>query len=279
MYDYLFSRPFYGFHDKEHLFLKIFLYNPGLIRQAVELCSNGAILGQALQPHESHLNFTLQFFIDFNLFGMSNIDLQCVKFRKNGISQQSDEPIQSSDELGLKPESSCYYEVDCIASHILNRQRVGRGDGIENPGLEEVWNQERERRRQLNLSISSKSLSQGRIWVVETDTHNKYEKLITAKISNMAETTNVKSEQKTEIVNYPAETKENSQLLNATDISHHIQDNSINLSANITLRRSIDDTTYDADNTLVDEDIALNSSFSFQYSQILCKYEIPTIKT
>lgn len=260
--------------------MKIFLYNPGLIRQAVELCSNGAILGQALQPHESHLNFTLQFFIDFNLFGMSNIDLQYVKFRKSGISQASDDPIQSCDELGLKPESSCYYEVDCIASHIINRQRVGRGDGVENPGLEEVWNQEQERRKQLNLSMNSKSLSQGRLGVDETETHNKYEKLINMKLSNSNDNNKpvIKSEAKMEIVNYPAESKENSQLLNATDISHHIQDNSVNISSNVTLRRSSDLSMYDDDdNTLVDEDVALNSSFSFQYSQILCKYAITSI--
>ncbi|XP_047528847.1 DNA polymerase zeta catalytic subunit [Vanessa atalanta] len=260
--------PFYGFHDKVHLFLKIFLYNPGLIKQAVELCSNGAILGQALQPHEAHLNFTLQFFIDFNLFGMSNIDLQTVKFRKSGVSQYSDEPAGSS-ELSLKPESSCYYEADCFASHILNRQRIGRGDGIENPGLEEVWNQELERRKKLNMSMSSKSLSQGRINLKETDTHSKFELIMHNKVSNAIdkpkEMTNEANE---ELINYPAETAENSQLLNATDISHHIHQDVTSLSNNSTIRKTAEYTD-NVDDTLVDEDIALNSSFSLRYSQIL----------
>ncbi|CAH2105361.1 unnamed protein product [Euphydryas editha] len=260
--------PFYGFHDKVHLFLKVFLYNPGLIKKAVELCSNGAILGQALQPHEAHLNFTLQFFIDFNLFGMSNIDLQSVKFRKSGLSQNSDEPA-GSYELGLKPESSCYYEADCSASHIINRQRIGKGDGIENPGLEEVWNQEKERRKQLNISISSKSLSQGRINNEETDTHNKFDQMMHNKITNLVDKPiEIKNEVNVELINYPAETAENSQFLNATDVSHHMEDSVTSFRNNTTLRRtSINSDNFD--NTLVDEDIALNSSFSIRHSQIL----------
>ncbi|XP_045765392.1 DNA polymerase zeta catalytic subunit isoform X1 [Maniola jurtina] len=261
--------PFYGFHDKEHLFLKIFLYNPGLIKQAVELCSNGAILGQSLQPHESHLNFTLQFFIDFNLFGMSNIDLQTVKFRKNGLSQYSDEPTKSFDDMswGLKPESSCFYEADCTASHIINRQKVGKGDGIENPGLEEVWNQEIERRKQLNVSISSKSLSQGRIGVEETDTHSKFEKIMALKLLNLVDKP-VDVNSLKELVHYPAETQDGSELLNATDISNHIQDSTINLSINTTLRRVQEESSYNMDDTVVNEDVALNSSFSLKYSQV-----------
>lgn len=249
----------------------MFLYNPGLVKKAVELCSNGAILGQALQPHEAHLNFTLQFFIDFNLFGMSTIDLQSVKFRKSGFSQNSDEPT-GSYELGLKPESSCYYEADCAASHIINRQRIGKGDGIENPGLEEVWNQEKERRKQLNMSISSKSLSQGRINNQETDTHNKFEQVMHNKITNLVDKPiEIKNEVNAELINYPAETAENSQFLNATDISHHIEESVTSFKSNTTFRRTSVNLDY-FDTTLVDEDIALNSSFSIRHSQILCKY-------
>lgn len=259
-------RPFYGFHDKEHLYLKIFLYNPGLIRQAVELCSNGAILGQPLQPHESHLNFTLQFFIDFNLFGMSNIDLQSVKYRRNGLSQSSNDPLDKFDD-SLKPESICYYEVDCVASQIINRQRIGKADGIENPGLEEVWNQEMERRKQLDISLASKTLSQNRDGTDETDSHYKFQNMFLVKHSKLIDKP---VEIDTEVTNqprihYPAEmTIEGSQLFNATDVSTHLPEN-----INTTLKNNSENTTLDS--TVVDEDIALNSSFSLHYSQVLCK--------
>ncbi|XP_045535006.1 DNA polymerase zeta catalytic subunit [Papilio machaon] len=265
--------PFYGFHDKEHLYLKIFLYNPGLIRQAVDLCSNGAILGQSLQPHESHLNFTLQFFIDFNLFGMSNIDLQSVKFRRNGLLQSSNDPLDEIDEINLKPESICYFEADCVASQIINRQRIGKADGIENPGLEEVWNQEMERRKQLDISLASKSLTQSRNKTDETDSHYKYQNMFLVKNSNLIDKpieidSKVTNEPK---IHYPAEmTMEGSQLYNASDVSTHLPENT-NQTLNKTLRSNSGNTNLDS--TVVDEDIALNSSFSLHYSQVLLDSE------
>ncbi|XP_063824008.1 DNA polymerase zeta catalytic subunit [Ostrinia nubilalis] len=271
--------PFYGFHDKDHLYLKVFLYSPNLIKQAVELCSNGAILGQTFQPHESHLNFTLQFFIDFNLFGMSNIDLQRVRFRKTGISQNSNEPRNSFDEATLKAESICFYEADCVASHIINRQRVGKGDGIENPGLEEVWQQEKERRKQLNMSMASKSLSQGRIGAEETESHHKYEQMFLIKLSGSIDTpVIIETDKKRELeqVYYPAESLEGSQLFDAVDVSIHLPDNIGRLSLGLsqTFRKDSDETLVeDMDETIVDESVALNSSLSLHYSQVLLNSE------
>lgn len=276
--NYVLSRPFYGFHDKDHLYLKVFLYSPNLIKQAVELCSNGAILGQTFQPHESHLNFTLQFFIDFNLFGMSNIDLQKVKFRKAGFSQNSTEPI-SSFENALKAESICFYEADCVASHIINRQRVGKGDGIENPGLEEVWKKEMERRKQLNMSMASKSLSQGRIKAEETESHYKFEQMFLIKLSgNIDRPVNIdlKGKKDEEKIYYPAESLEGTQFFDAADVSIHLPGNSgqNSLGLSQTLRRDLDETLVDeSDQTIVDENVALNSSLSLHYSQVLCEYK------
>ncbi|XP_068631167.1 DNA polymerase zeta catalytic subunit isoform X2 [Battus philenor] len=266
--------PFYGFHDKEHLYLKVFLYNPGLIKQAVELCSNGAILGQPLQPHESHLNFTLQFFIDFNLFGMSNIDLQKVKFRRSGISQISNVSIDNLDEINLKPESVCYFEADCVASHIINRQRIGKADGIENPGLEEVWNQEIERRKQLNMSVASKTLSQVKDKTDETDSHYKFQNMFLAKNSNLLDKpvdTGQKLSNDVVDIYYPAEIRHGSQFFNATDISTHIPEDTLNLSINKMLNSYVNDAVLDS--TIVDENIALNSSFSLHYSQVILDSE------
>lgn len=238
----------------------------------MELCSNGAILGQPFQPHESHLNFTLQFFIDFNLFGMSNIDLQTVKFRRLGISQSSNDPLESTID-GLKPESSCFFEADCVASHIINRQRVGKGNGIENPGLEEVWNQEMERRKQLNMSVS-KSLSQGRITAEETESHYKFEQMFLIRMSNLLNQpliTDQNAQKVMEAVYYPAESLEGSQLFNAVDASVHLPNKTLDVSLNETLRRDVDETwVNDMDNTIVDESLALNCSL--HYSQVLCKY-------
>lgn len=67
------SSPFYGYHPKAHQFLKIYLYNPGLIRRVGSLLQSGAILGRVFQAHETHVPFVLQFMIDYNLYGMSSL--------------------------------------------------------------------------------------------------------------------------------------------------------------------------------------------------------------
>lgn len=70
-FHFSFYRPFYGYHPKEHQYLKIYLYNPNLIKRAATLLQNGAILSKIYQPHESHIPYILQFLIDYNLYGMS----------------------------------------------------------------------------------------------------------------------------------------------------------------------------------------------------------------
>lgn len=74
----------------EHQYLKIYLYNPMLIKRAASLFQNGAILGKIFQPHESHVPYVLQFLIDYNLYGMSflYVPSEVVRFRQptNGMN-------------------------------------------------------------------------------------------------------------------------------------------------------------------------------------------------
>lgn len=75
----------YGYHSKPHQFFKILLYNPILIKKVSNLLMNESMLGQVYQPHETHLNFTLQFMIDYNIHGMSFVNFSEVKFRRDMI--------------------------------------------------------------------------------------------------------------------------------------------------------------------------------------------------
>ncbi len=47
-----------------------------------ELLQGGAVMNKSFQPHEAHIPFLLQFFIDYNLYGMNMISLGAAKFRK-----------------------------------------------------------------------------------------------------------------------------------------------------------------------------------------------------
>jgi len=51
-----------------------------------ELLQGGAVMNKSFQPHEAHIPFLLQLFIDYNLYGMNMISLAAVKFRKSGAT-------------------------------------------------------------------------------------------------------------------------------------------------------------------------------------------------
>ncbi|XP_015117259.1 uncharacterized protein LOC107041289 [Diachasma alloeum] len=152
--------PFYGYHKREHQFFKISFYNPAIMKKAADLLQTGAVLGQSLQPHEAHLNYTLQFMMDYNLYGMSFINLSSVKHRRGNepsgdVITSYDSVITPVDNVEYLPvnvlrQSICELEIDAIASDILNREDLAKGIEL-NPGLSAIWNEERERRRQVGL--------------------------------------------------------------------------------------------------------------------------------
>ncbi|KAJ1531754.1 hypothetical protein ONE63_000417 [Megalurothrips usitatus] len=138
--------PFYGYHRHRHQFLKIYFYKPSVIKQAVSLLQNGAILNKLFQPHEAHIPFILQFFIDFNLYGMSFIDFQTVKFRRTKHIESVDIAPERILPVNIPPLSLSQFEVDALACHISNRPS-SQGDGqLSNPGLAAIWEDERNRR-------------------------------------------------------------------------------------------------------------------------------------
>ena len=83
--------PMYGYHAKKHTYIKIFFYNPYMVKRASDLLMNGAVMNKILQPHESHVNMVLQFMMDYNLQGMNDIHLACGRFRQGQFRDELDE--------------------------------------------------------------------------------------------------------------------------------------------------------------------------------------------
>ncbi|KAL8581748.1 hypothetical protein ACOMHN_043166 [Nucella lapillus] len=188
--------PMYGYHAEEQQFLKIYLYNPSTVRKTADLLLGGAVMNKSFQPHESHIPFPLQLFMDYNLYGMNMINVAAVKFRRKkadtdrkqhrsrtpergegsgDVSVEGGSPLFSrntpssssstttntpslahwdmehiqSDLLlpdHVERQSTCELEVDVIAADILNRKEVTDNMG-KNPGLAAIWEDERQRRR------------------------------------------------------------------------------------------------------------------------------------
>ncbi|XP_060769511.1 DNA polymerase zeta catalytic subunit isoform X2 [Neoarius graeffei] len=174
--------PFYGFHPEEKPFMKIYLYNPQMVKRVCELLQGGAVMNKCFQPHEAHIPFLLQFFIDFNLYGMNLVHLSAVRFRAHtpDPGEQCKSPVE--DEVTLKSSrlsecvlggtfsrwdeknlpsslvlddvarvSVCELEADAVAADILNRLEIENQIG-RNPGLQAIWEDEKQRRRERNES-------------------------------------------------------------------------------------------------------------------------------
>nr|XP_015209617.1 PREDICTED: LOW QUALITY PROTEIN: DNA polymerase zeta catalytic subunit [Lepisosteus oculatus] len=187
--------PFYGYHAKERQFMKIYLYNPLMVKKVCELLQGGAVMNKTYQPHEAHIPYLLQLFIDYNLYGMNLINLGAVKFRKSRRKEEErgcpkdggtgpgsransslwrspctskvqlsspslggtfvrweEEAIPSSLVLeGVEKQSTCELEVDAVAADVLNRLEIETQIG-RNPGLQAIWEDEKQRRREKNES-------------------------------------------------------------------------------------------------------------------------------
>ncbi|KAL6096221.1 rev3l [Pungitius sinensis] len=179
--------PFYGYHAKEKHFMKIYLYNPQMVKRVCELLQSGAVMNKIYQPHEGHIPYLLQLFIDYNLYGMNLVNLGAVKFRRGPSKEDAavapDRPIPSGipsvspwkspctsklndSTLGatfvrweenaipcslvldeVEKQSTCELEVDAVAVDVLNRLEIENQIG-RNPGLQAIWEDEKQRRRE-----------------------------------------------------------------------------------------------------------------------------------
>jgi len=128
--------PFYGFNVGYKFFLKTYMLNPLHMTRLADLLRQGTIMGKALQPYESHMQYLLQWMCDYNLFGCAYIDSKIVKFRgpvpdylemNNTIHRWHNQTIPQSyisDEAQIPRQSHCSLELDICCQDILNRLEV-----------------------------------------------------------------------------------------------------------------------------------------------------------
>ncbi|XP_034999481.1 DNA polymerase zeta catalytic subunit isoform X2 [Hippoglossus stenolepis] len=176
--------PFYGYHAKEKHFMKIYLFNPQMVKRVCELLQSGAVMNKSYQPNEGHIPFLLQFFIDYNLYGMNLVNLGAVKFRRSPNKAPDRQTSSSGPRISpwkspctsklndstlggtfvrweenalpcslvleeVEKQSTCELEVDAVAVDVLNRLEIENQIG-RNPGLQAIWEDERLRRREKN---------------------------------------------------------------------------------------------------------------------------------
>ncbi|KAI3662608.1 hypothetical protein MP638_000718 [Amoeboaphelidium occidentale] len=121
------KRDFYGYHQEEEEFLKIYLLDFNCINTLAELLLNRAILQKSIQVYGSHVPFTLQFLVDYDLYGMDDI-------------------IVTHFEVPQPKASHCEIELDTYPWHISNTAKNS---------LDALWEEEYQRRLSKGLSVSS----------------------------------------------------------------------------------------------------------------------------
>ncbi|CAO3569276.1 unnamed protein product [Mortierella alpina] len=127
--------PFYGYHVGYTTFLKIYLFNPDFESRIVDLMRSGAIMATKFQPFEAHIPFRLQFFIDYNLYGMGWLELEDALLRQDvPMPEANDHPKRLTkatvaDRIWLPDSdpgrmSHCEIEMDTTADKIINRDKA-----------------------------------------------------------------------------------------------------------------------------------------------------------
>ncbi|KAJ2495941.1 DNA polymerase zeta [Coemansia sp. RSA 1972] len=187
--------PFYGHSFGYQPFFRIQFANASILSRASSLLASGAVMGQKFDIYESHLSYTLQFLVDYNLYGMSWMNLDGVRFRSLLPSEASTDCEHAITNSSVAPEhrwvpkdvpdylvnpappvrtSTCELEADVTAANIINRRRV-RQRHIHHrrheadidthferlvPSLDAIWADENKRRASHGMEHISKSPSE-----------------------------------------------------------------------------------------------------------------------
>ncbi|CAH1173828.1 unnamed protein product [Phaedon cochleariae] len=218
--------PMYGYHNRNHQFFKVYLYNPLLLRKVTSLLRNESTLGKLYQPHEAHLSFVLQFMIDYNLHGMSNMVLSKIRFRED-----PNRPNQNIDPDMFLPGTVnkmtvCELEGDCLAEDILNREEIASGNIAANPGIAALWADEQQRRRNKGEDSQIEHfLELERVDVEPTKSHFIYKQALRERLAVFSTEMNVVDKMNDSV--YPAETPDDANLRNASMVDSQTPSSSL----------------------------------------------------
>ncbi|XP_035890639.1 DNA polymerase zeta catalytic subunit isoform X2 [Anopheles stephensi] len=250
--------PIYGYHRNPHHYFKIYMYNPYLVRNATQLLMNGTILSGTYQVHETHIPYILQFFIDYNLYGMSFLELNTTGLRQRTNDADSDSNIPPK-------MSTSEYEIDVLASDILNREPEDKAKDngeFANPGIASIWKDEQTRRHLLGLEQPERmNLSQdsGPEQEVVTESDRFYRVRLLAKLSkDHTSSLSMENQRKQPTSAYPSEASEGEMLLDASHIENHARPSAGH--SNESLYDSQISYHFDASMVVVDEEKIISMS-------------------
>lgn len=137
---------YYGYHKNLESFLKLYLYNPKMVKHLALVFEDCKVLGRFIPVFWAHLPYILLFFIDNNLRGMQFIEVDHLYWRREKAPSTADDLESSSPQheshgyADIDPISTCELEADVRYEWIVNRQRFESKGNVD--GLKELWYRE-----------------------------------------------------------------------------------------------------------------------------------------
>lgn len=190
----------------------------------MDVLANGGVTGKPMQPFEGHINYTMQFLIDFNLYGCGFVEVaeERVKYRrvcKHGEDEgegtyqwESQDTADSKGAYNTLPEdrfprhSYHGWEVDIRAADILNRYQIEERkihqefstepNDTSSPGfkhlhsLDELWRAHGKQTQTDNESWSvppstARDGAKQQLWVEERDYSDKIREYVQHEIRSL----------------------------------------------------------------------------------------------
>ncbi|CAD8122430.1 unnamed protein product [Paramecium sonneborni] len=161
--------------------------------QLVMLLASGALMNYKFQSYESHLTYFMHFYSDANLFGMSQIKILRMKYRKRferNLESLLTNPILFRDLYTnqysqLFKVTTCPIEIDCHYTCIINERYQDEKDRLQisrafnqnkefeielTPSLNKLWSDEEINRNRFNFTqpvsfvVDTSKNKEGKLW-------------------------------------------------------------------------------------------------------------------
>jgi len=182
-------KDMYGYYENPDHFVKVIFYDVILCHRIGIMLQKECGKSELLQPYSTHIPYMLQFFIDYDIFGMGIVKFKNMKFRSS--TEKTKDLFQNIEPSNLLPSSIMEVEFDVLEKDIVKEipPNLQNGDlGLQNPGLrnespklgyqcsglEFIWKEERLRCRMTKTPLPEVDKPEVGVPVFENDREKSY---------------------------------------------------------------------------------------------------------
>ncbi|KAE9549391.1 hypothetical protein FO519_007399 [Halicephalobus sp. NKZ332] len=133
-------KDMYGFYENPDHFVKVIFYDIILCHRIGLTLQKECAKNELLQPYFTHIPYLLQFFIDYNIFGMGIVRFKKVKFRT--FTEKTRDFLQKIECSNLPASSIMEAEFDVSEKDVITVDSPSAQSEYQCSGLEFIWREE-----------------------------------------------------------------------------------------------------------------------------------------